>query len=187
MIKSIFTNKAKSNQKLYDDLVKAYSNKESEKYFVKEYGLDALVMQENPFDELLEFNVDSIDVKVPRKINRYLKRIKRLPKTNVYKNENKTLNRVVSKSCSREEFISLYKKEIDEFYRAANKHLNLQRIVTKLNRKRKKNWIIAKRKALGYIRTQERLLMEQECKLTRKDYIDNLEKSNAKAMFLINS
>ena len=140
-------------------------------------------MNENPFDELLSFEVDGVCVNVPQKINDYLKAIKRLPKTNVYKNENNPINRVVSQNCKREEFISLYKKEIDEFAHAAKKQLNLQRIVTILNRRRKKNWAKANNIAHKFIHEEELKLAEKDCTIKYQDYLKNLENSGAKALY----
>ena len=182
-VKSLFTNKQKRANKLYCDLIDKYSSAKAKKYFVKEYGLSALVMNENPFDELLSFEVDGVCVNVPQKINDYLKAIKSLPKTNVYKNENNPINRVVSQNCKREEFISLYKKEIDEFAHAAKKQLNLQRIVTILNRRRKKNWAKANNIAHKFIHEQELILSEKDCTIKYQDYLKNLENSGAKALY----
>ncbi len=181
--KSLFANKQKRANRLYCDLIDKYSLAKSKKYFVKEYGLSALVMNENPLKELLSFEVDGVYVTVPQKINYYLKAIKRLPKTNVYKNENKAINRVVSQNCKREEFISLYKKEIDDFACAAKKQLNLQRIITILNRKRRKNWTKANVVAHKYIHEQELKLAEKDCTIKYQDYLKNLENSGAKALY----
>ena len=183
-IKSCLVNKQKRASEQFDALVKRFSNKKSEKYFIKEYGLANLVVKGNPMDKLLEFNVKGIDVKLPSNISKYLTKIKRLAKTNVYKNENKSLNRVVSQSCKREDFLSLYKSQIDEYSKYAKKHLNLQRFVTILNRKRRRNWKKANNIAHEFITEQEIQRFNPEKEFNFDDYLENLKDSNAKATLL---